>query len=259
MALPFVRDSLDGLPDAIKEQYAKQEDGTFQLDIDSDERLVPESEIRNLKVTLDKERTDRKKFEKAAKHALSDEERERYEEMVRESEKREADNLAKQGEWDKLKERLAATHKKELETTKKDLGGKLGEANSKLHRLVVRDRARSAALNAGVRQDVIDDVLSLTSASLDLREDEVVILDSSGEISTETLEDFYGKSFKEKRPIYYEPQDKRSGSGGSQKDHTRRDAAGSVVISREVARDVHAYRKAKAEADKQGVELQVTD
>lgn len=122
MALPFVVDKLDSIPEAARSFYAK--DGEkYRLDLDGYE------DPTNLKSALEKER-------KASRDAVAmtkawkdlGKSPEEITEMLAAHAQAERDKLTKAGEWDKLRGQMTEQHQTELakrEETAKALRGQL--------------------------------------------------------------------------------------------------------------------------------------
>ena len=72
---------------------------------------------------------------------------------------------------------------------------------------------RASALKSGVLAEDIEDVMVLTSPHFDLDDEgNVMVLGADGKASATSLDDFFGKSFKEQKPKFYAPTG-GSGSG----------------------------------------------
>lgn len=68
------------------------------------------------------------------------------------------------------------------------------------------EKVRAAALNAGVRADDVDDVVVVTAGRFDLdAQGNIVVLGDDRMPSGASVEDFFGKTFREQRPRYYAP------------------------------------------------------
>ena len=249
MALKPVVKSLDGVEEKFHSLYVER-DGKFYLDLEGD--LHTDDDIAGLKSALQKERQERKLLEKKAKTALTEEEREELESLKAEKEAAERKTMEKKGEYDKLIKKLQTDHEKE----KEELAAKLKDEESRTTRLVVKDKIRAAAVKSGVLKDNIEDVITLTKNRFRLDGDEIVVLDEDGELSADSVGTFFEKTFKESRPIYYEPSG-GPGSGANQTQTTRTSKQGAVVLSREDAKDTTKYRAAKAEAAEKGVPFEV--
>lgn len=112
MALPFTVDAIDTIPEAQRSLY-KEANGKFTLDVDGYEDPV------NLKSALTKERDRAGAAEKQAKAwAALGKTPEEIQALVEAQAQAERDKLAKNGEWDKLKDQIITQHKTEL--SKKD-------------------------------------------------------------------------------------------------------------------------------------------
>jgi hypothetical protein len=93
------------------------------------------------------------------------------------------------------------------------------------HKLI--EPVRRAALEAGVRGDRIDDVISLTSNRFKLDGDKVIVL-KDGEDSSMTPGDFFSKDYKVARPEFYAG----TGNGGSGAHNEDKGTGGKKTITR---------------------------
>jgi hypothetical protein len=242
---------LDGVPEGARDQYVER-DGKYHLELDGD--VHTDDDIAGLKSALSKERDARKTLEKKMKTStLTAEEKEELARLKKEKEDAETKRLESKGEYDKLIKKMEEKHKKELEA----LNGNLSEEKSRTTRLVVKDKIRAAAIASGVLKENIEDVITLTSNRFRLDGDDIVVLDDEGELSADSVKGFFEKTFKESRPIYYEPSG-GPGTGANQNEASRKSHSGAaVVLTHEDAKIPQKYREAKALAAERGVEFQV--
>lgn len=115
MPLPLIADSLDAIPEAVRGEYARTEDGKFRLSIDGYEDPAA------MKGALQKERAARAAAEKAAKTwADMGYTPEQIAEMADSARKAEETRAEKAGEWDKLRAQLNDRHAADLKKAAAD-------------------------------------------------------------------------------------------------------------------------------------------
>lgn len=203
MALALTLEKLDGLEDSVKGLYVER-DGKFMLDVDGLE------DTAGLKSALEAERKARREFEKKY-GALKDVDPEEYTRLKREAEEREAKKLEEKGEFEKIR----AKWQQERDTEKADFDRRLQEKDALLKKYVLDNQVRNCALRSGVIPEDIDDVMVITGRYFKLAEDgSIQVLDDSGEITPKTIDDFFARDFKAKRPKFYSTSG-ASGSGAS--------------------------------------------
>lgn len=258
MALKPVVDSLDDVEENVRDLYVEGDDGKFHLDLEG--QLYSDDDIANLKSALDKERKARREADKKVKavaaSSLTDEERDEFDRLRREKDEAETKRMESKGEYDKVLKKLRDEHAAEMEKVKTTLEKDLAEEKDRTKRLFVRDKLRSAAVEAGVLKESVEDVLTLTSDRFDLRDDEIVVLDEAGELSPDNVNDFFAKTFKESRPIYYQPSSDTGGTGSRQTQQTT-GGRRAVVLSYDDAKDPKKYREGRALAEERGVPFEV--
>ena len=81
----------------------------------------------------------------------------------------------------------------------------------KLQKEIIDKEIRSAALNAGVIPDRIDEVSLITAKNFSFRDGEIEVLDNEGEPLGISPKEFFEGDFKEKKPYHF----KGSGHSGS--------------------------------------------
>lgn len=125
MGLKAIVDSLDEVPESIRDLYQETEDGRFALSV---EGMVPEDNIethertKGLRSALEKEREARKEFEKLSKELknkvgkVSEEDLQELEELRGLRRKAEEERRRREGEFDKWKDEINKEHKAELES-----------------------------------------------------------------------------------------------------------------------------------------------
>lgn len=117
MALPFSVESLDNVPENLRELYAETDNG-YRLNVDGYE------DPSNLKSALQKEREAAKKYSRELegwkKTGKSPDE---IADLLLQAEKADEDKAKNAGEWDKLKDQLMEKHNRELSTREEALKG----------------------------------------------------------------------------------------------------------------------------------------
>ncbi len=192
MALKLVLDSLDGLSEEGRALYIEK-DGKFHLDVeDNDDRS-------QLKTALDKERKARRDAEKTLKK-LEGIDPDEYARLKAEADRLATDRLEGKGEWDKLRDKLT----RELDDTKKAHADEIGALKAKL----LEKDVRTAALEAGVIPEDLDDVVALTMGSFEFSEDGTVVTREKGAQPT----DFY-QEYRNQKPKFFKASGHSGGSG----------------------------------------------
>jgi hypothetical protein len=192
MALALTVEKLDGLDPAVAGLYIEKE-GVFHLDVTGLE------DTSGLKSALEAERKARKDFEKKY-GALKDLDPEEYARLKKEAADRETKKLTEAGEFDKLREKWQKDQDALVEGYKKQLA----EKDSLLSRHVKDSQVRNAALKAGVIPEDIEDVMTITARYFKLADDGALqVLDDRGEVTPKTVDEFFTKDFKERKPKFY--------------------------------------------------------
>jgi len=143
--LKAIIDTVDGLPDAVKEHYKQGDDGKYVLTVEAVNGFSLE-DVTGLKNALGKERSTRESLEKAAakfKDLDPDKAREALAKLAELSEidpKKEADKLA-QVKVDAIKAQLLESHSKDIKARDEALS----TYRSQIEKLLV-DSAATAAL-----------------------------------------------------------------------------------------------------------------
>lgn len=187
------------------EKQAEIPKGFEDLYVESDGRWIPKPDenVARLDGALTKERESRKTEARARKEA----EESRAE----------------------LERQLAAAHagpeaekvRKALEKFDTDLAAKKAEFDTELAKrdAVIRqfkltDRAREAFLKAGGRPERAEKMASDTASRLDLDGDRIVVKTAKGEVTTQSVEDFFVKSYRAEVPEFY--RGTQGAGGGAQ-------------------------------------------
>jgi len=192
MALALTVEKLDGLDPTVAALYVER-NGKFQLDVSDLE------DTSGLKSALEAERKARKDFEKKYS-ALKDVDPEEYQRLKTEAAERETKKLTEAGEFDKLREKWA----KEQAEKDAEWARKVAEKDALLATHVKDSQVRNAALRAGVIPEDIEDVMIITARHFKLADDGALqVLDDRGEVTPKTVDEFFTKDFKEKKPKFY--------------------------------------------------------
>jgi Rad3-related DNA helicase len=187
-------DSLDAIPEAQRSAAIETKAGKFILEEPVD--------TKTLESTLDKERQKAKDAETARKAA----EKER-------DELKQAREAAEKGisaeELQKIKDAEAAA-RKPIEEERDKL-------KAENRRLKLTDRARQLGLDKGIMKERIAAAMKILDGRLDLADDgeTIVVKDAAGKVTTESVTDFFEKTFKTEAPFVYQA-DTGSGSGAGQ-------------------------------------------
>lgn len=192
MALALTIEKLDGIDPAIAALYVEK-DGKFTLDV---EGLEDTSALKAALKEANREAAERRK----ALEKLKDVDPEEYQRLKAEAADRETKKLTEAGEFDKLREKWAKEQAdKDAEWVKK-----LAEKDALLSTHVKDSQVRNAALKAGVIPEDIEDVMIITAKHFKLADDGALqVLDNRGEVTPKTVEEFFTKDFKERKPKFY--------------------------------------------------------
>jgi len=192
MALALTIEKLDGLDPKVASLYVEK-DGKFVLDVDGME------DTSGLKSALEKERKSARDAERRLA-ALKDVDPDEYARLKAEAAERETKKLTEAGEFDKLREKW----QKERDAEKADFDRRIAEKDLLLRKFRLDDTVRAAALKAGVIPEDLEDVMTITAKFFQLAEDGALqVLDDKGEVTPKTVEEFFTKVFKEKKPKFY--------------------------------------------------------
>ena len=199
--LKSVVEDLAVVPEAYRERYTKRDDGKFYLDeIEIDDG----AELRS---SLEREREERRKA-KEALEKYKDIDPEKAREAQRKLDEIENKKLTDEGEFNRLLEK----RQKEWDAEKLRLEGELQKANGEVRTFKLDDKVRAAAIAAGVFEEDIEDVMTITRSRFDLDEKgRIVVKDEEGDATGSTVEKFFGETFRTMRPKFYKPAE----SGGS--------------------------------------------
>lgn len=191
--MPFpVFDTKEAIPEPFLGAYEERE-GKWHPKADDG---------KEVKEALQKERELRETAEK---------ERKRLEAVHADLERKlaAAETGAEKDEVKKLLEKFDS----DLETVKASYEKELADAKAKLRTLQLDDKIKAAALAAGVLPSRVEAVLKLTKENFDLADDRIVVKDEKGQVTTESVADFFSKTYKAQMPELY--QGTQAAGGGA--------------------------------------------
>lgn len=198
MALQLQVESLEGLDEGVQQFYQQDDDGKYRLAVEGLE------DTDGLKSALEKERKARKDYEKKMKN-LEDVDPDEYRKLKEQQRKNEEKKLQDEGEFEKLREKW----RKEMEDKEQKLKAEIEKRDHQLDTLYLQEEVKRSALQAGVDPNDLEDVLesALVKKSIKRGDDgqSIQVLDKDGEVSAQTLDDFFSKTFKEAKPKFYKP------------------------------------------------------
>ena len=216
MGLKLIVDKLEDVPEALRDQYAKTEDGTFRLSVDGVE------DPAGLKKALKAERDARAEFEKRLK-AFDGVDAEEAKALKAKLEGDEELQLINSGNKEKLRERWTEKMRSEYEKKLKaasDAAEEAKKTGSKWSSRVLDNNVREAAAKVGLHSHAVEDALFRARAMFQLDDDGnavqlrdgAVVVGKDGKTPfgpTEWLE-----SMRETAPHWFPAM--ASGSGASQ-------------------------------------------
>ena len=163
MALKAVLDSLDAIPEGLREHYKKGDDGKFRLEAEGVE------DVTGLKSALEKERNDRKTTAQKLKELteqLGDLDPVKAREALKKLQELEDKKLIDSGKIDELlaqrTERMQADHNNQVAAFKKNIDNLTkdrDQSTARLSELLIDNALRAAATKAGVKATAIEDAV----------------------------------------------------------------------------------------------------
>lgn len=217
--------SRDEIPEDARDGALELKDGSFAVVVD------------DAKDTILKIRQERDAAKKALRTA---EERAEAAERERDAAK------ASSGDVDKKVAELLTKWEKDTEAKVAAVATERDGLAAQLRQLTLVDKARDTFLKAGGRPEKADAALKLVGERLDLIDGKPVVKDATGEVTTTTLDDLFGKEFRKEMPEFFAGT-KAAGSGasGTQK---AGGATGSGIDVEALLRDPGVAFRAAAEA-----------
>ncbi|HXD23577.1 MAG TPA: hypothetical protein VN613_09485 [Gemmatimonadaceae bacterium] len=230
MTLAAVVDSLDSIPEALREIYKPSADGKFVLDADVDAHPTVAGLKRNTSAAV----SERKKLEQQLatfKPIIGERTPEEIAEILSAHAATEEERAKKAGEFDKLRLKDAEKIRAEYEPKVKE-----GEVyRQKYEALEYETTVKSAFLEAGGDPEKMRHALSIARDRIARGKQGLEVLNELGEPSGKSLKDFFASDFKADAPYLYLGSDARGSGAGS-------DAAGRTLPAGVVSiRDTGAF------------------
>ncbi len=196
--MPFPTfDKKADIPKGFEDSY-QEVDGRFVA-------MVPD--VAKLEDTLAKLRKEKKDAEKLASEAA-----ERAADLSRQLDV----EKTKGGDIDKRMGEALEKWKVDTDAAVKKVQDKLDAAEGRLRTITLDDQAKSAFIKAGGRPERADAALKLNKDRLDLVDGKPVVKDEKGDVSTTTLEKFWGDEVKKALPeLFVGTKAAGGGAGGS--------------------------------------------
>lgn len=150
MPLKAEVENLDEVPEALRGEYEEKKDGGgFRLRIEGVE--FPD-QVAGLKSAFEKEKEERRRAKKeldALREKFGDIDLDKAREALEYRAQLEQQEAEKKGEWEKLREKMAQTHRTELEK----IGGEVKKRDGFIERLLVDNGLTEAITKVGVRDE----------------------------------------------------------------------------------------------------------
>ncbi len=186
--------SLDEIDEALRGEAVELKDGTFAL-----------AEDGGAKDTIAKIRRERDDFKRQVRET-----EERLAERQREVEALKASS----GDVDKKTAELLAKWQKDTETLVGAERVKAEKLEAELRQVKLIDKAKETFVKLGGRPEKAEAAIKLNRDRLDLIDGVPVIKDAQGEVTTQTLDDFFGKAFKAEMPEFFVGTQAAGGGAG---------------------------------------------
>jgi hypothetical protein len=231
--LPAVIESLDKVDEGARGFYVAREGGNdFVLDADVESHPT----ITGLKTTKAKQSAELKTLQ-ASLARFKDVDPDRYQQLVRESEERDAAGPDKAPDAAKLRQKIEAELRGQLEPVIKERD----TLKAQLEKHQLFDVADAAALKGGVLPDRLEDARAVYARFVRLTAGKVEVLDREGDANGEPLEKFFAERFKEMKPWFYAGS---GASGGGAQGSVGPGGGGIVTLTREQAGDHTTFQAA---------------
>lgn len=188
--------------------YKKKADipaGAEDVYEEKDGEFVPKlPDVSTLESTLAKVRAEKKDADKAVKDATT----------KAEATQRELEALKTQvGDPETRTRDLLKKFDEDLAKARAEKQAELDKVTSELRTLRLDDKAKEAFVKAGGRPERADAALRLVRDRLDLSDDRIVVKDEKGEVTTTSVNDFFGKDFIKTMPELFKGT--QAGGGGA--------------------------------------------
>lgn len=220
MAVEFMLDNLDNVPDVLKAEYVQQGD-KFVLQVNG---AKPQAEFDRVNGALNKERTDHGALKTRVTQHFGDR---KFEEVVADLDKIDEYKAAAEGKLDdekingivegRVKTRLAPVER-DLATARQQLGERdaaIGQFQGRERTRAIRDAVREAATGAKVQTEAMDDALLLGDSIFEVREDDGKVVVREGTAYTQGIEPaVLFADLKTKKPHWF-GESRGGGAGGS--------------------------------------------
>lgn len=204
---------------------------------EKDGEFIPKApeDVSGLKATLETIKQEKKDADKARRKA----------EDERADLERKLAAAGSGEEKDKVSKALAKFDADRIEYEAKATA-KLAEKDAELRTLKLDDKIKAAFLKAGGRSERADKALNDTKGRLDLADDgRIVVKDAKGELTTATVEDFFGKTYKAEMAEFYNGT-KATGGGARGGAGTNVVQTGKMTPDEIVANPLKALQEANA-------------
>lgn len=231
MALKAILESLDGLPDAVKSEYKKGEDGKYHLDVEGGE------DTGALKRAKDYEKSARQKVEKE----LADTKAEL------EALTEERDNILKGAIPKSDVEKLEGSWKQKFEKREKELTDQIGTLTGNLQTMLVDNVAQSMASKISKAPELIlPHIKARLKAEFNEGKAVTRVLDKDGNPSAFSIEDLQKEMVANPSFAPIIIGSKASGSG-AEGGHGGSGAPGKLDYAKASPKEIAAHIKASKE------------
>lgn len=155
--------------------------------------------------TLVKVRAEKKEAEKAAKAATD---------LAADLQRKLDAKDASGADTDKKVKELLEKWEKDKDAAVAAVAAERDKLAADLRDVKLYDKAKQAFIDAGGKAEKADAALKLKKELLDLSDDRIVVKNDKGEVTTEPIADFWGKSFKKEMPEFFAGT--KAAGGGAQ-------------------------------------------
>lgn len=176
--------SKEEIPTPFRAEY-EEKDGAWHAKL---------PDTGTLDATLAKVRAEKKDAEKAGREAS-----ERAADLQRQLDAKAAAGV----DTDKKVSDMLAKWELDKNAAVKAVTDQLTASNAKLREITLYDKAKAEFIKAGGRPEKAEAALTLKKDALDLAEDRMVVKNATGEVTTESITDFWGKSFRAEMPEFF--------------------------------------------------------